>query len=366
MVATSRCRSGSCRLVRVALVLACLAGSLPAGPASAGPELVLDASALRETLHLTYDRFSYPRVPAPWRRSIGRGLGSISALDDPAATSGFCALHEDEACVGGPGMRRLLRFDVLIHNRGDADMVLGNPYDRPELYTFSACHGHYHFTDASTYELLDARGQVVVTGRKQGFCMMDSLPSEPGSDARKKFDCTNQGISVGMADLYEAALDCQWLDTTDLPPGRYTVRVVWDPLGQLPDGSAEDNVVTATFDIPRPPDAPPEVTSIDLPRPGSNVPPGRNFRVSWKALDDAGISSQEVWLSLDDGETWTQLVGDVAGNRSDWTWNVPADLASDRARLRVVARDGWAQAGDRTSERFTLRRRPTRLARIPR
>ena len=64
----------------------------------------------------------------------------------------------------GRGIRKLLRFDVLVHNRGDADMVLGNPYDHPELFTFSPCHGHYHFTDASIYELLDGAGNVTGTG----------------------------------------------------------------------------------------------------------------------------------------------------------------------------------------------------------
>lgn len=334
--------------------------------AEAGPELVLDAAALRETLRITYDTFRYPTLPPPWRRPIGRGLGRVSSLDDVAATSGYCALAADEACVGGPGVRRLLRFDVLVHNRGDEDMVLGNPYDHPEMYTFSACHGHYHFTDASIYELLDASGNVVVTGRKQGFCMMDSLPSEPDNDAKKKYDCTYQGISVGMADLYEAALDCQWLDVTDVPPGRYAVRVVWDPLGQLDDGSRDDNEAIASFTIPPPTEAPPVVTSITSPLPGTNVSPGRSYRVSWTASDDVGLGSQEVWLSLDDGGTWTQLVGDVPPNRFDWSWNVPTGITTDRARLRVVARDRSAQPGQATSGRFTIRRAPVRLNRVVR
>jgi len=195
---------------------------------------------------------------------------------------------------------------------------------------------------------------------------MDSLPSDPGTDAKKKYDCTYQGISVGMADLYEAALDCQWLDVTDVPPGRYTVRVAWDPQGLLPDGDRDDNEAVAAFTIPAPTEAPPVVTSITAPVAGTNVSPGRTFRVSWTASGDVGIASQEVWVSLDDGATWTQLVGDVPANRSTWTWNVPTDLSTDRARLRVVARDGSAQPGYATSGRFTIRRAPVRLGRIAR
>ncbi|MFM7141979.1 MAG: lysyl oxidase family protein [Alphaproteobacteria bacterium] len=356
----------SSRRVPLFLVLALFGCLLPGRvrPAQAGPELVLDAAALRETLQITYDTFRVPALNKPWRRPIGRGLGGFSSLEEPEATSGYCALAPDEACVGGPGIRRLLRFDVLVHNRGDEDMVLGNPYDHPEMYTFSACHGHYHFTDASIYELRNAADEVLVTGRKQGFCMMDSLPSEPGTDVRKKFDCTYQGISVGMADLYEAALDCQWLDVTDVPPGRYAVRVVWDPLEQLDDGSRDDNEVIAWFTIPPATEAAPVVGSIGAPANGGSVAAGRVFRVAWTASDDVKIATQEIWLSLDDGSTWTQLVGDVPGNRFTWNWNVPTDLASDRARLRIVARDGSAQPGERTTGRFSIgRATPARLQR---
>ena len=366
MERTSRTRARARRGILVALVGLVACGLGPVRSALAGPELVLDGAALRETLRITYDTFHYPKVQPRWRRPIGRGLGGFSSLDDPAATSGFCALAADEACVGGSGIRKILRFDVLVHNRGDEDMVLGNPYDHPEMFTFSACHGHYHFTDASTYELLDSSGKVMVTGRKQGFCMMDSLPSEPDTDVKKKYDCTYQGISVGMADLYEAALDCQWLDVTDVPPGRYEVRVVWDPQGLLPDGSRDDNEVKAFFTIPGPDEAPPVVTSIRAPFAGANVSPGRTYQVSWTASDDVGIATQEVWISLDDGTTWTQLVGDVPATRSSWTWNVPTDVASDRARLRVVARDGSAQPGEMTTGRFTIRRAPVRLNRVAR
>ena len=339
--------------------------------AAAGPELQLDPQALRETIRITVDGFSYPVLAPPYRRPIirphagGSSVDGGGSIEEPEASSGFCALDPDEACVGGSGLRRLLRFDVLVHNRGDADMVLGNPYAHPELYMFSKCHGHYHFKDASTYELLDADGTVVVTGRKQGFCMMDSVPSEPGTTPVKRYDCNYQGISKGMADLYDANRDCQWVDITDVPPGRYALRVVWDPLEQLADGSRDDNEVVTPVVIPPPGDAPPRVLSIVAPQPGQRLSPGLPTRISWTASDDVGLGSEEVWLSLDGGATWKQLVGDVPPSRSYWNWNVPTDISSDDARIRVVARDKSAQRGELASGRFSIQRMPSPLRRVP-
>lgn len=50
--------------------------------------------------------------------------------------------------VGAPGYRCLLRFDTVLMNRGDGDLVVGdrsdptNPY--APYFVFHECHGHYH------------------------------------------------------------------------------------------------------------------------------------------------------------------------------------------------------------------------------
>jgi hypothetical protein len=145
---------------------------------------------------------------------------------DRVFAPGDCAIAE--GVVGGPGARRLLRFDTVLMNRGDGDLVVGdrsdpnNPY--AEYFVFHPCHGHYHIRYFSIYELLTLDRQVVVAGTKQGFCFEDSFKYEDGGKSHG-YDCTEQGITSGWGDWYYKQLVGQWIDITDVPGGEYIVRV---------------------------------------------------------------------------------------------------------------------------------------------
>jgi len=137
-----------------------------------------------------------------------------------------CAIAE--GVVGGSGYRRLLRFDTVVMNRGDGDLVVGdrsdpnNPY--APYFVFHECHGHYHIKHFSTYELLTLDGAVVVAGTKQGFCFEDSFKYEDGGKSAG-YDCHDQGITSGWGDWYYKQLVGQWIDITGVPEGTYIVRV---------------------------------------------------------------------------------------------------------------------------------------------
>jgi hypothetical protein len=137
-----------------------------------------------------------------------------------------CAIAEE--VVGGTGYRRLLRFDTVLMNRGDGDLVVGdredpnNPY--AEFFVFHQCHGHYHIKYFSIYELLTLDGKVVVAGTKQGFCFEDSFKYVDGGKS-SGYDCHDQGITSGWGDWYYKQLVGQWIDITGVPEGDYIVRV---------------------------------------------------------------------------------------------------------------------------------------------
>ncbi len=132
-----------------------------------------------------------------------------------------------EGCVGGLGWRTIMRFTTTAVNIGSEDLVLGVAANQPDIFHYAACHDHHHFDQFAEYELLDGQG-LVTTGNKPGFCLLDSY-SWAWPNTQPNYDCANQGISRGYADIYESDLPCQWIDVTDVAPGDYTLRLSLNP-----------------------------------------------------------------------------------------------------------------------------------------
>lgn len=103
----------------------------------------------------------------------------------------------------------------------------------------------------SLYELLDAATQKqVAEGHKASFCLEDTSCD---SGYYRRYACTShtqvsthwpgneiywsswisfnpnavsgQGLSPGCYDTYNADIDCQWIDITDVSPGKYILKV---------------------------------------------------------------------------------------------------------------------------------------------
>src|SRR4029078_2013890 len=100
-----------------------------------------------------------------------------------------------------------------------------------------------HFNGFANYALLDEAGKVVLTGHKQAYCMEDTeqVAVGPQGACSKAFDCSNQGIQAGWSDLYGNTLDCQWLDITGVPPGKYQLKVSLNPNQAFQEGSLAQN-----------------------------------------------------------------------------------------------------------------------------
>jgi len=166
---------------------------------------------------------------------------------------GTCAVVE--GAVGGTGYRRILRFDTVLMNGGDGDLIVGdrsdpnNPY--AAFFVYAPCHGHYHIRDFSVYELLNADRTVVVAGHKQGFCFEDSFKYDGGKS--NGYDCAYQGISSGWGDWYYKQLTGQWIDITGVPEGDYIVRVTINLIGIFDEGANRyPNVIETPIHVPSP------------------------------------------------------------------------------------------------------------------
>ncbi|MBT8493794.1 MAG: hypothetical protein KJO07_12095, partial [Deltaproteobacteria bacterium] len=64
-----------------------------------------------------------------------------------------CELDPDENCVGGAGLRTLLRFSVETPNVGEGDLFMGTPSASNEDFQYSTCHAHFHFVGYAEYRL---------------------------------------------------------------------------------------------------------------------------------------------------------------------------------------------------------------------
>ena len=114
--------------------------------------------------------------------------------------------------MGGPGERRLLRFSSSIQNLGRANAIFPPIAENPDMYEFDACHGHDHLRNFATYELRGEGGQGVLSGRKQGFALVDTTSYCTDAEPQAFYD--PMGISAGWADIYTLDTPCQWVDIT--------------------------------------------------------------------------------------------------------------------------------------------------------
>ncbi|XP_075199809.1 protein-lysine 6-oxidase-like [Anomaloglossus baeobatrachus] len=137
--------------------------------------------------------------------------------------------------------RVLLRFPQRVKNRGTADFL---PVKPRHTWEWHSCHQHYHSMDSfSQYDLLDsATHRKVAEGHKASFCLEDTS-CDVG--VRRRYACTahTQGLSPGCYDTYDANIDCQWIDITDVPPGKYILKVSVNPNFQVLESDFSNNAV---------------------------------------------------------------------------------------------------------------------------
>ncbi|KAM3874550.1 protein-lysine 6-oxidase [Diretmus argenteus] len=137
--------------------------------------------------------------------------------------------------------RMLLRFPQRVKNQGTADFLPSRPRYSWEWHS---CHQHFHSMDEfSHYDLLESSSQrSVAEGHKASFCLEDTSCDY---GYYRRFACTahTQGLSPGCYDTYNADIDCQWIDITDVKPGNYVLKISVNPSYHVPESDYSNNVV---------------------------------------------------------------------------------------------------------------------------
>jgi hypothetical protein len=177
----------------------------------------------------------------------------------------------------------LLRFDGTIHNAGPGPLeiygsqpvngvmtVSGQRIFRtdssfrddssrhPRIWFENADgHRHWHLQGAARYSLWDEAGHAeVAPASKVGFCMLDSRRVDSFAPTTPKYTraytdyCGEgkpnvarivEGISPGWLDYYPWDLPFQWVDVSDVAPGRYRLAADVDPADFVLERSETNN-----------------------------------------------------------------------------------------------------------------------------
>lgn len=227
------------------------------------------------------------RVPAG-----DRGVDAITLVPHPSAAPIVAAPAPDTVPDLSPlpafsiattvaGGRDELRFGANTWNAGPGPLVVEG-YRVPGTETMDAVqvfyrdgqpvgsapigemvfhhgegHDHWHFTDFTAYDLTDSRDHVVATSGKQAWCMAPTAVVDltvagatyrPGSTglagACGGLDAQwlRQWLPVGWGDTYVQEVAGQAIDITEVPNGRYWIRVTVNPAGKLVERDTSNNV----------------------------------------------------------------------------------------------------------------------------
>ena len=135
-------------------------------------------------------------------------------------------------------------------------------------YAQTETHEHWHLLGFEVYELRAAgEGTLVRPSEKTGFCLGDRYETEKGERVEGKperavwtDECgrdqpglltLQQGISPGYGDDYDPGLEDQFVDVTNVPPGRYLLVHRTNPERAIEEASYENNAASVLIQLRR-------------------------------------------------------------------------------------------------------------------
>jgi hypothetical protein len=179
-----------------------------------------------------------------------------------------------------PGTTDVLTFAAMVWNRGAGPLLVEGfrAGARPRMvakqyfvqdgqvvskahvgtlhYDFRRGHQHWHFEDFARYQLVNLQTNKVVRSTKQSFCLAPTdainltLPAaewQPGATGLYSACGDLQSIwirealPVGWGDTYFQSVAGQAFNISNLPNGRYAVRIVANPAHALYEARYDNN-----------------------------------------------------------------------------------------------------------------------------
>jgi hypothetical protein len=119
----------------------------------------------------------------------------------------------------------------------------------PDVWTPSPLGGT-RFDGWTRFTLLEPlTGQVLRTGGKSSFCMVNIEPLEDGTNPPTTLGGC-QGLDQGWADVYGIGLACQFIDVTGVPAGTYLLRQETNFRREIPESDYTNNSTQELITVP--------------------------------------------------------------------------------------------------------------------
>ncbi len=101
----------------------------------------------------------------------------------------------------------------------------------------------------------------------------------------------------------------------------------------------------------------PPTVKLLAPLGGEKLRAGTPLIVNWESTDDRAVTSHEVLLSADGGQTYASVSTALSGATKSFVYHIPdTHKRVKNARIKVVARDGAGNSGEDTSTDFLIKR----------
>jgi len=260
------------------------------------------------------------------------------------------------------GTHKLLHFDFATRNVGDGDFIigavpaplctggigacfdsLGNACNKAGtqngFFVWSDAHCHWHTQDFNNFALYRSDNTRVNTGVKQAFCVEDWWG---WSGAGLRYECSQgnqEGISVGVEDIYEAGLSCQWLIVDNVPDGTYRLVATTNVQHRFFEERYANNTTSYTLTL--------SGSTVTTGSPGvfspvstSSLPAGATVAAaSWGPNHDdifwVGSNNQLVRVARDNGSNSQSSVPLIPGTTAA---TAPALISIAPSELEVLTR----------------------------
>ena len=243
-------------LAMVLCAAVAMLGAPPAAGAGAGERLLPDLVTLAPS------QLSVETLPNRTRLRLGntianQGVGPLELYGTP--DPGVDCDGNGQPTNDVTTFQRVFRDD---NGNGyfDPDRATDTEADEVEVgcRVYHPAHFHWHFQDFATYRLKSPAGETVASSTKVSFCVLDGFNPFPGLPGVPEFghypagsgfcdDVSDQGLSVGWADVYGAGLPGQHINVSDVPGGLYCLASIADPRNRLEELDDSNNARRLTI-----------------------------------------------------------------------------------------------------------------------